>query len=149
MGNKLDLVLNTPASESDSTPTLASPKKSPDSDDEEEEEEEDDGATATPLPADEAEEGGAKKDNASKRAVSTEEGEAYAKECGLLFFETSAKTGEGVVEVFTEIGKSSLPLLLPFLLTFSFLLSLSSRKIELDPNRPSPKQPRRSPLNYY
>lgn len=50
------------------------------------------------------------KPSASRREVSREEAEDYAKECGLLFFETSAKTGEGVVEVFTEIGASPFPL---------------------------------------
>lgn len=42
------------------------------------------------------------------RQVTREEAEAYAKEAGgLLFFEASAKTGKGVQELFTEIGKSS------------------------------------------
>lgn len=42
----------------------------------------------------------------SLRQVTREEAEAYAKEAGgLLFFEASAKTGKGVQELFTEIGK--------------------------------------------
>ncbi|KAI9231548.1 MAG: GTP-binding protein RAB5 [Podila humilis] len=39
------------------------------------------------------------------RQVPTEEASAYAQESGLLFFETSAKSGQGVAEVFTEIAK--------------------------------------------
>jgi len=45
----------------------------------------------------------------SKRAVETAEAEAYAKEAGLLFFETSAKTAENVKELFTAIARK-LPL---------------------------------------
>lgn len=44
-----------------------------------------------------------------KRAIQTAEAEAYAKEAGLLFFETSAKTAENVRELFTAIAKK-LPL---------------------------------------
>lgn len=44
-----------------------------------------------------------------KRVVPTAEAEAYAREAGLLFFETSAKTAENVRELFTAIAKK-LPL---------------------------------------
>ena len=62
-------------------------------------EDEADDATATPG---ETTAGG---EPESLRQVPREEAEAYAQEAGLLFFETSAKTGEGIVEIFTEIGK--------------------------------------------
>lgn len=94
VGNKLDLVQgDAPASEDD-------------------EDDEEDDATATP--ADDDDDGNSAKKvkkvtAASKRQVSREEAQAYATEAGLLFSETSAKTGEGVVEIFTEIGASIVP----------------------------------------
>lgn len=84
-GNKLDLV-NSSAS---STGTTSS-----------ESEDEADDATATPGEAP------ASGESESLRQVPREEAQAYATEAGLLFFETSAKTGEGVVDLFTEIGMS-------------------------------------------
>lgn len=47
---------------------------------------------------------GNKLDLAARRQVSQEEAKKYAEEEGLMWMETSAKTGEGVAEVFTAIG---------------------------------------------
>lgn len=48
-------------------------------------------------------------ENPDKRAIATADAEAYAREAGLLFFETSAKTATNVQELFTAIAKK-LPL---------------------------------------
>ncbi|KAF2303900.1 hypothetical protein GH714_024255 [Hevea brasiliensis] len=45
-----------------------------------------------------------KADLEEKRKVASEEGEQYAKESGLVFLETSAKTAQNVNELFYEIG---------------------------------------------
>ncbi|KAK7463737.1 Vacuolar protein sorting-associated protein 21 [Stygiomarasmius scandens] len=85
-GNKVDLV------QSSSSSSAAASSES---------EDEADDATATPgeAPASSGDE------SESLRQVPREEAQAYATEAGLLFFETSAKTGEGIVEIFTEIAK--------------------------------------------
>ena len=44
-----------------------------------------------------------------KRAISTADAQAYAREAGLLFFETSAKSAENVRELFSAIARK-LPL---------------------------------------
>jgi small GTP-binding protein len=86
-GNKVDLVLPSPSTSGANSSS--------------ESEDEADDATATP-----GETPGADGQPESLRQVPREEAQAYATEAGLLFFETSAKTGEGVVEIFTEIGSS-------------------------------------------
>ncbi|CDO73136.1 hypothetical protein BN946_scf185007.g191 [Trametes cinnabarina] len=48
---------------------------------------------------------GNKLDLAARRQVTQEEAKKYAEEEGLMWAETSAKTGEGVSEVFTAIAK--------------------------------------------
>ncbi|KAK4700032.1 Ras-related protein Rab-5C, partial [Phenoliferia sp. Uapishka_3] len=94
-GNKVDLVRASPADSEPTTPTSSSP------------DDEADDATATPEGESEAagDDADSGSPSESRRQVPREEAEAYAAEMGLLFFETSAKSGEGVVEVFTEIAK--------------------------------------------
>ncbi|CAA7264775.1 unnamed protein product [Cyclocybe aegerita] len=55
---------------------------------------------------------GNKLDLAARRQVSQEEAKKYADEEGLMWTETSAKTGEGVTEIFTAIAQK-LPLTAP------------------------------------
>ncbi|KAI0079579.1 ras-domain-containing protein [Panus rudis PR-1116 ss-1] len=83
VGNKIDLVQPSTSSSSSAEP-----------------EDEADDATATP-----GENAGGESEGENLRQVPRDEAEAYAQEAGLLFFEASAKTGEGIVEIFTEIAK--------------------------------------------
>ncbi|KAI6136220.1 GTP-binding protein RAB5 [Pisolithus sp. B1] len=55
---------------------------------------------------------GNKTDLGARRQITQEEAKKYAGEEGLMWFETSAKTGDGVSEVFTAIAKK-LPLSAP------------------------------------
>jgi len=52
---------------------------------------------------------GNKTDLSARRQVTQEEAKNYAKEAGLMWGETSAKTGEGVTDIFTAIA-AKLPL---------------------------------------
>lgn len=47
---------------------------------------------------------GNKADLSARRQVTQEEAQKYAQEEGLMWSETSAKTGEGVADIFTAIG---------------------------------------------
>lgn len=85
VGNKLDLTSEGGGTESEGE----SSNKSQDEDDER-------------NPAEASDVGG---DDATRK-VSTKEGRDYAEDEGLLFFETSAKTGFNVQEVFTAIANA-------------------------------------------
>lgn len=111
-GNKVDLVQ--PSSSSPAAP--ATPESEDEADD----------ATATPGEAP------ASGEAESLRQVPREEAEAYAQEAGLLFFETSAKTGEGIVELFTEIGMC-------VFVVFQTCTDPGYRCSQEDPYRPDPR----------
>lgn len=61
---------------------------------------------AAPVDSGDEETGGEAEGEGDARKVSTKEGKEYAEEEGLLFFETSAKTGLNVQEVFTAIANA-------------------------------------------
>jgi len=65
------------------------------------------GSSSNPLGEDDEDDAAdADDDNGDARKVSTAEAKAYAEEEGLLFFETSAKLGTNVNEVFTAIANA-------------------------------------------
>ena len=61
---------------------------------------------APPQPPAEDSTGEAETGDGDARKISTKEAKSYADEEGLLFFETSAKTGANVQEVFTAIANA-------------------------------------------
>lgn len=73
---------------------------------------------------------GNKADLAARRQVSQEEAQKYAEEEGLMWGETSAKSGEGVADIFTAIG----------VLSVMSLVTLGSS------NRTSPAAAKKLPL---
>lgn len=64
---------------------------------------------------------------AARRQVTQEEAKKYAEEEGLMWCEASAKTGEGVQDIFMAIGGS---LSNPILLTLELIL-LTAKKLPL------------------
>jgi GTPase SAR1 family protein len=70
---------------------------------------------------------GNKADLAARRQVTQEEAQKYAEEEGLMWSETSAKTGEGVADIFTAIGA--------FRLTFYAHHRLSNHSQEITADR--------------
>jgi Ras-related protein Rab-5C len=89
VGNKLDLCADSSGSDRADTPGPSEPESEATEDSTEQETE----AEPTDDPSD-------------ARKISTREAKSYAEEESLLFFETSAKTGTNVAEVFSAIANA-------------------------------------------
>lgn len=70
---------------------------------------------------------GNKTDLSARRQVTQEEAQKYAEEEGLMWGETSAKTGEGVADIFTAIGRFSFTYRILHILT----VYLSAKRLPL------------------
>lgn len=136
-GNKLDLVT---ASSASATATATA-----------EAEDESDDATATPGESPEQDTSMSLED---ARRVPTEDARNYATESGLLFFEVSAKNGEGIVEMFTEIGMLfQHPMVYPFKYfikrrRYPLITSLHQLAVPMLLEMESPQRKRRATLTY-
>lgn len=98
VGNKLDLANESSASSASGSAEEDNSVPSSTADDEDtaaDDAEDDTGAAPSAIG-----------DPTSARKISTREAKSYAEEESLLFFETSAKTGTNVAEVFTAIANS-------------------------------------------
>jgi Ras-related protein Rab-5C len=89
VGNKLDLCAESSSDAADSAQDSAAPLDGEDAE----------GTTSEEAEAEQA-------DTSDARKVSTREAKSYAEEESLLFFETSAKTGTNVAEVFSAIANA-------------------------------------------
>ncbi|KAF8628230.1 hypothetical protein AX15_004009 [Amanita polypyramis BW_CC] len=89
---------------------------------------------------------GNKLDLAARRQVSQEEAKKYAEEEGLMWVETSAKTGEGVAEVFAAIAKK-LPLTAPPSARTSAGRSAAGVRTGVDLNKQASAQEQSEPCN--
>jgi Ras-related protein Rab-5C len=69
---------------------------------------------------------GNKSDLAVRRQVTQEEAQKYAQEEGLMWAETSAKSGDGVTDIFTRIGQSILQM---SFICFDILQSIVAKKL--------------------
>lgn len=81
---------------------------------------------------------GNKSDLSARRQVTQEEAQKYAEDEGLMWGETSAKTGEGVSDIFTAIGSfSHVQLLSEYYHTDNFIRDNTANKLPLTAPQPA------------